>query len=305
MPAPINTQSGFYSRSISQFDGLRGQLNTLQSQIATGVRLERSSDDPAAASRLRSLAREDRLEQVFAENADLLELDVSAASDALTGINNLLIRARELALAAGNDTLGDPERAAIATEIEQLGEELFARANTTGLDGEALFAGESGGRAYARDAAGLVSYIGSAQSGSLFVGAGAEIERGLTGPEFLELDVGGGPTDAFALLGGLAAALQGGAADPAAAARDAVIGIDAALDSSTRGQTILGARLAWIESIQQAQSDRSFSRAEQQADVGGVELTDAIAQLQQTLTVLEASQASFARLSSLSLFNAI
>ncbi len=305
MPAPINTQSGFYSRSISQFDGLRGQLNTLQSQIATGVRLERSSDDPAAASRLRSLAREDRLEQVFAENADLLELDVSAASDALTGINNLLIRARELALAAGNDTLGDPERAAIATEIEQLGEELFARANTTGLDGEALFAGESGGRAYARDAAGLVSYIGSAQSGSLFVGAGAEIERGLTGPEFLELDVGGGPTDAFALLGGLAAALQGGAADPAAAARDALIGIDAALDSSTRGQTILGARLAWIESIQQAQSDRSFSRAEQQADVGGVELTDAIAQLQQTLTVLEASQASFARLSSLSLFNAI
>lgn len=305
MPTPINTQSSFYNRSLAQFDGLRSQLNTLQSQIATGVKFERSSDDPAAASRLRILSREGRLEEVFRENADLLELDLSSASDELTGINNLLIRARELALAAGNETLDDTARGAIATELAELREELFNRANATGLDGEALFSGEAGGPAYVRDAAGNINYVGSAQSGSLIVGAGAEIERGITGPEFLQFDTGAGPTDAFALIGGLVTALQGGSADPSAAARDALAGFDAALDSGTRGQTILGARLAWIDGLQQSQLERSLNRAEQQADVGGVELTDAITQLQQTLTVLEASQASFARLSSLTLFDAI
>ncbi len=306
MTAPINTQSGFYLRSLAQFDDLRSQLNALQTQIATGQKLERSSQDPAAASQLRGLARAERLERVFSENADRLELDLSAASDEITGMNNLLSRARELAIAAGNETLDDSGQAAIATELEELREELFARANGFTLGGESLFSGEAGGPAYARDASGVITYVGSPESGSLNVAAGAEIERGITGPEFLEFDAGSGPTDAFELLGGLVAALQGGVADPAAAAaRDAVAGFDAALDSSTRGQTILGTRLAWVDALQQTQLDRSVSRAEQQADVGGVELTDAIAQLQQTLTVLEASQASFGRLSSLTLFDAI
>lgn len=305
MTASINTQSGFYLRSLAQFDDLRSQLNALQTQIATGQKLERSSQDPAAASQLRGLARAERLERVFSENADRLELDLSAASDEITGMNNVLSRARELAIAAGNETLDDSGRAAIATELEELREELFARANGLTLGGESLFSGEAGGPAYARDASGVITYVGSPESGLLNVAAGAEIERGITGPEFLEFDAGSGPTDAFELLGGLVAALQGGVADPAAAARDAVAGFDAALDSSTRGQTILGTRLAWVDALQQTQLDRSVSRAEQQADVGGVELTDAIAQLQQTLTVLEASQASFGRLSSLTLFDAI
>ncbi|MEP3049900.1 MAG: flagellar biosynthesis protein FlgL [Erythrobacter sp.] len=307
MNISVNSTSGFYLQSFNEMSELRAQLERLQTQVATGERLERSSQDPVAASRLRDIARSQRLEEINSENADRLELDLNIASDEITGITDLLIRARELTIGAGNDTLGQDSLDAIATELEQLGEELFTRANGVSLAGESLFSGDAGGAAYIRDNAGVVSYAGSAEAAFLDVAEGVAIQRGITGPEFLSFDVDGtGVTsDAFALISGLAAVLQGGAADPSAAARDAISGFDSALDSANRGQTILGARLAWLDSVQQNQLERSTSRAEEEAEIGGADLTETITELQQTLTVLEASQTSFARVSSLSLFNVI
>ncbi|MEM8726498.1 MAG: flagellar biosynthesis protein FlgL, partial [Pseudomonadota bacterium] len=128
-----NSTSAFYERSLSQMTALRGSIETLQTQIATGQKIERGSDDPAAAGRLRALLRAERLGDVEAENAAKLEQDLSFAADELGGVNDLLIRARELAVQAGSDTLGEEARAIVAEELEQLGEELFARANGTTL----------------------------------------------------------------------------------------------------------------------------------------------------------------------------
>jgi len=50
---------------------------------------------------------------------------------------------------------------------------------------------------------------------------------------------------------------------------------------------------------------RDEARTQEQSQLGDVDLAEAITQLQQTLTTLEASQASFARVSSLSLFDLI
>ena len=50
----INLSTGaFYERSTSQIGTLRAKAESLQQQIGTGERLERSSDDPVAAARLR------------------------------------------------------------------------------------------------------------------------------------------------------------------------------------------------------------------------------------------------------------
>jgi hypothetical protein len=43
--------------------------------------------------------------------------------------------------------------------------------------------------------------------------------------------------------------------------------------------------------------------AEEQADIGGTDIASTVTQLQQAMLVLEASQASFAKLSGLSLFD--
>ncbi|MEO1729510.1 MAG: flagellar hook-associated protein FlgL [Pseudomonadota bacterium] len=300
-----NSTGAFYERSLSQMSDLRGSLEQLQTQIATGVRITRGSEDPAAASRLRTLARTDRLNAVQQDNADKLARDLSEAGDEVQGVVNLLSRARELAIRAANDTTGENGRAAIAEELAQLEEELFDRANADTLTGEPLFAGTAPGPAYIRNPDGSVSYNGNGEVPTVPVAPGTELERGLPGEQIFQFDLNGTQTSAFTVLSALSAALQPGVPDPAVAAQAAIDGLDAALESSTRSQTVLGTRLAWVEVIQDNQVDRSLTIAEQQSELGDTDLGEAIARLQQVQTALEASQLSFSRVSNLTLFDAI
>jgi len=300
-----NATGSFFNRSLAQMANLRGGIERTQTQIATGSRIERGSDDPAAAAQLRSVARRERLADVEGDNAARLEQDLGSASEELEAVTALLQRARELALQAANTPTGPDGRRAIGVELEQLTEELFARANASALTGEPLFAGLSSNSAFARDVAGNVSYVGTPTSGAVPVAPGTAIDRGLPGSEVFEFDLGGTPSSAFAVLGGLAAALNGGSPDPAGAALAALEGIDAALDTSSRAQTILGTRLAWVEQVQQQQADRGIALAERRSRVGDTDIAEAIARLQQSLTALEASQAAFARVSELNLFRAL
>ena len=302
----VSTSTGsFFNRSLAQMAELRGRIERNRTQIATGLRIERGSDDPAAAAQLRNVARVEALARVEGDNAARLGQDLGAASEELSAVILVLQRARELAVQAANDPTGADGRQAIAFELGQLSEELFSRANGTTLTGEPLFSGLSSDPAFVRDALGNVTYAGTNSSGAVPVAAGTAIERGLPGNEVFEFDLGGTPSSAFAVLGGLAAALNGGAPDPAAAASAALEGIDAALDTASRAQTILGTRMAWVEQIQQQQADRAVGLAERRSRVGDTDIAEAITRLQQSLTALEASQAAFARVSSLSLFDAL
>jgi flagellar hook-associated protein 3 FlgL len=66
---------------------------------------------------------------------------------------------------------------------------------------------------------------------------------------------------------------------------------------------VIGARLNWIDLNTERRTQMSQQRSDEEASVGGTDLSLAVSQLQQTMTVLEASQASFAKLAQLSLFD--
>ena len=305
MSSVSNSSGTFFNRSLAQMADLRAGIERSRSQIATGRRIERGSEDPAAAAQLRSVARREALSRVEGDNAARLGQDLGTAANEVEAVTALLQRARELAVQAANTPTGADGRQAIAFELQQLEQELFSRANGTSLTGEPLFAGLSSGAAFTRDAAGNVTYAGTPQSGAVPVAPGTAIERGLPGNEVFQFNLGGTPTSAFAVLGGLVAALQGSAADPAGAANAALEGIDAALDTTNRATTILGTRMAWVEQVQAQQVDRGITLAERRSRVGDTDIAEAIARLQKSLTALEATQAAFARVSSLTLFDAL
>lgn len=305
MTAITNSTLAFYRRASLQMGGLREAAESLQNQLATGQRISRSSEDPVAASRLRSLDRADVLGNIDASNARRASEDLQLTASALEAIGSDIIRARELALWAASDTLGDAERTTIGSELNLLRDRMMANANSLDSSGNALFGGESSGRAYEVGTGGVITYIGTGASGEIELGQGQTITRGLTGPEVLDFTTGGVPTDLFAHIAALSLALQGGSTDPATAARDSLAGLDDALSSLTRAQTVAGSRIAWIDVIQERQTDQSLTRAQQKADTGGVDFAGTVAELQQMLTVLEASQAGFTRLAGISLFDNI
>lgn len=297
--------SAFYERARFDMGSLRKHAETLQQALSRGQKLVRSSDDPVAASRLRTLARSDRIGEVDTENANRATADLTLAGTTLASIAESIVRSRELAVQASNVTLSDEQRAAIGAELEQIHENLVSLANSRDSSGHALFGGQTPGDAYTVDASGHAVYIGTADSGDLPLGDGQSVKRGLTGPEFLQFDNGGTPTDVMAVVKTLATALQGSAGDPVTAARDALGQLTSGLDTVTTGQTLVGTRMAWIEQTTERQVELAEMRASEEADLGGVDIASTVAELQEALVILEASQASFTRLSGLNLMDQI
>lgn len=295
----------FYDRSTQSIASLRARAEGLQGDLARGERLTRSSQDPLAAARLRALSRADALAVVDSANANRAASDLQLADDALSGFTTAVGRARELASQAANGTLNPAQRAAIGQELGQINTGLLSLVNARDSAGHALFGGETAGPAYTSDAAGNAIYVGTAGAGQLDLGDGQSVARGVTGPEFLNFTVGGAATDLFATIKSLADALQGGSPDPAAAARNALTSLDTGLTTVTTAQTVIGARLNWIDLAVSQSTQRGEARAIEEAAVGGTDIAATVTRLQQAMTVLEASQASFARLSGLSLFDQI
>lgn len=295
------TTSAFFERSARSLNELRSRAESLQSAIGTGQRLERGSDDPVGASQLRSLSRESRFAQISAAAGARVSSDLALTDSGLSDFAAYVTRAKELAVQGATGTLTAAQRAGIGTEVNEIYGELVRLANSRDSAGHALFGGEATGAAYILDAAGLPVYAGTAKAGELALGDGQSVVRGVTGPEFLNFNGPTGPTDLFIVVRDLAAALQGNAADPAQAARDALGQLDAGLESITTAQTVVGSRMNWIDLIDDRRTLRSGQRSEQQAEIGATDLATTVTALQEIMTVLEASQAAFVRLSSLSL----
>ncbi|MDB5726562.1 MAG: flagellar biosynthesis protein FlgL [Novosphingobium sp.] len=298
-----NSTSAFYERSGLGIGDLRRQAEDLQAQIGSQQKLSRSSDNPVVASRLRTLARSDSLAQIDTTNANRATADLNLTDQALTSFTGYLQRVQEIATASGNGTLTDSQRSAYATELDGINSSMVALANSRDSAGHSLFGGEMAGQPYSVDASGNAVYSGSASAGQISLGEGQTVSRGLTGPEFLNFSSGGSSTDLIATVKGLSDALKGGVTDPAAYARSSLTTLSAGLDKITTAQTVVGSRLNWIDQTTQHSTNLGELRSAEETNIGATDIPGTMVKLTQTMTVLEASQASFTKLASLSLFD--
>lgn len=297
--------SAFYERSMMDLSALRARSEELQSSLSSGQRLAQSSDDPVAASRMRQLQRTDALTTVDTANAQLATTDLQLADGALSSFADYVTRVKELAVQAATGTLTPAQRAGIGGEIAAIRLNVIQLANSRDSAGNALFGGQAAGDAYTVTAAGAARYDGSTAAGDLPLGDGQTVTRSLTGPEFLNFSVNGTGTDLMAAMKALADGLQAGGTGAQQAARDGLDAMDQGLDAITTAQTVVGTRLSWIDVTATRRTNLSEMRSTEEADVGGTDIATTVAQLQQTMTVLQASQASFTKLASLSLFDLI
>src|SRR3954451_23717623 len=97
-----------------------GRMATTQEQISTGRRVNRPSDDPLAAGteRLRTADLEGVKRSQDSVNTATAWL--GATESALSSVQDIVSRARELALQATNGATDQNSRNLIANEIDQL-----------------------------------------------------------------------------------------------------------------------------------------------------------------------------------------
>eukprot|EP01155_Anaeramoeba_flamelloides_P017879 Anaeramoba_flamelloidesa568531_6.p1 GENE.a568531_6~~a568531_6.p1 ORF type:complete len:357 (-),score=62.70 a568531_6:42-1112(-) len=140
---------------LSNLDNLARTNNDLfktQQQLSTGKKVLQPSDDPLAAAQIIKLKKEVARNDQFQGNIDVSRRRLELEEISLDQINNINIRLREISIQAGNGVLSAADRESLATEVDEMTQQMLGLMNTKDAQGEYLFAGFKGDSpAYAYD----------------------------------------------------------------------------------------------------------------------------------------------------------
>lgn len=140
----INSRIGTanaYSAAVSNLSERQQSLVTLQQNMTSGKRINRTSDDPTSAAqaerantRIARIAADQRL---LASQRDTIATAESTLGSTISAVQSF----RELVVSAGSGTLTPTDRGYIAQQLTSLRDEIFASSNKTDSNGTPLFSG--------------------------------------------------------------------------------------------------------------------------------------------------------------------
>ena len=291
------TSTSFYDRTAAQMTSLSKSADTLNTQISTGKKLQAPSDDALGYARLRGLATQSADATAYTGNLTLASATLASTDTTLASMTAQLTRASELALQANNGTLSPDNRQAIGVELAGIAQTLTSLAGTRDASGQPLFGDTSGGAAVTHNADGSYSFA-SGTAPTVPIGDGQSVETGVTAAKLFAF----GGTDTLKVIGDLAATLQSGGGIGTSVS-DAITSLQTAATQVTTAQASVGARAARVDLEQASNTAAATTREALRSGIEDTDVTTAITELQKTMTTLQATQASFSKLSSLSLFS--
>ncbi len=299
----------FFDRALSQMTLTQNNLAQSQAQLSTGKKVVQVSDAPdeaTAMQRLKSvIARQDSFESAIQTTKNRL----NAEETALEGVTNLLARLKELTIQGLNDTYGPKDREIIAVEMQGLQEDLLSFANTRDANGAYLF---SGSRvftpAFGTDTTGAIVYQGDETVNLVEVGDQRTVKLNRTGTEVFD---------------GIARPQPDGSVQGRSFFQSIQELVDA-VRSSDRNNMNRGLEeldtLSQRVAVSQAKVGSAMNVVDNQlsvidetrlqlktvlSEIEDLDYNEAVTEMQKRMLSLQASQASFAQISRLNLFEYI
>lgn len=191
------TQGMLYSRALTDVQSGLSRYAQLQQEVATGRRINRPSDDPAAALRILPLRSDLRDLSQLSENVSLARETLNTGTASLEDASALMQRLRELVTQASNGTMSESDRQSIAAEVGQLLNQLVGIGNSRRGD-RFLFGGTANGEApfqLVTDGGGTrVLYHGNRESLSIDVAPGVSTELNIPGDGIFQARARGATT---------------------------------------------------------------------------------------------------------------
>lgn len=302
----VGTFQSFQSQ-MSRMGSLQSTLAQLEAQIASGKRILDPSDDPLGSSRVADLQRSIDNNQQFIRNMDAITTQLSFADSAVDAMSNQMVRAKELAVQAANGTLTDADRKVISTELGQIIDQMLSLSNSRDAGGNYLFSGASVSTApFARDATGAIVWQGSGEAPKVPISADVAVSTGANGLSMLSIETSGGRQTILASLSEFKALLD----DPGADAATFTTGMEKALRDTTAGidrladqRATFGSRMAQVDTETGRLKTLETTMTTAKSNLESLDVAAAIVQLKSAMTLLDASQQSFAQIKKLSLFS--
>jgi flagellar hook-associated protein 3 FlgL len=199
----------FATQMLDQFKTIEDRLQGLQTQVATGSRIPKSSAQPIDAVALSARNELDTRLSQYQKNLSKVNDRLGLADTTLETAINGAIRAKELFVASNTDTVTQSERLAARQEILGIRETLLGLANATDSAGDSLFGGFSTeADPFREQIDGTVLYRGDGGEHTLGVSERVKLPTSLNGGRvFMQIGAGDERKSAFDVLNGLSNAL--------------------------------------------------------------------------------------------------
>jgi flagellar hook-associated protein 3 FlgL len=232
---------------LSDLQRVQERLSQAQSQVSSGKRVEKPSDDPLAAGRATRLQADLDATDAFSTNVGESKSWLDASDTALSSLTSVVQRVRELTVQAANGATSDAGRQSIKTQVDQLIEEAKTTLNSA-YDGRYLFSGTATDQAPYTAATGD-AYQGDANAVLRQIGPGVTVQVNLTGDDALStllpalrtLSTHLGANDIASLGTSDLTALDAGL--------DNVVGLQSKVGAITNRVTAAGSRLADLSDV--------------------------------------------------------
>jgi len=259
----------------------------LNAQISSGKRIQSPADDAIGYARAKDLRTVLTATDQYAANIDRADERLSVSETSLASMEDVLARAKEIALEQANPTYDAGQRAVLADGVQQLIDEMVALGNTQ-LEGRYVFAGfQSDAPPY--DAAG--TYSGDSGVRNVEIGDGVQVAENVTGDQFL--GGGGGGVDTFAVLAQLRDALL---ANDTAAVSATIDPLDTASEQVTQARMTVGFRMNKLETHRGVLDEVKFQTQQLLSSAEDVDLTQAVSDLVLRQNTLDVARATLAQI---------
>ena len=308
----VSTSTSYESGIAALNRQQAAQVKTLE-QISSGRRMLTPSENPANYVRALDVSQAQSANAQYASNRQQVLSGLGMLEATFGDVTNLLQNTQELTIYAGNGTLTDSGRKAIATELRGNLDELLSLANRMDGNGQYLFSGYQGTTRPFADTGSGIQYSGVEGQRLVQVSSSRQLEANESGREGFERipAAAGGYQSMFKTLGDLITLLE--TPVPDAAGRTALAGglamaqtdLSSALDNVLRVHASVGTRMKEIGTLDAAGEEQNIQYQQRLSDLRDVDYAKAISELTQQQAYLEATQKAFLKVQGLSLFDYI
>ena len=298
-----------FDKATKQMSTSQTNLAKSQAQLAQGKQIINPSDAPDQAStvqRLKSiLARQDSYQTALNTVQNRLQGEEST----LSSVSDLLIRAKEIAVQANNDTLSPDNRKALGVELQGLRDQMLSLANTRDSSGNYLFAGSKVTQPpFVSVAGGSPQYVGDQTRMSVMVGENRTMPINRTGTDaFVPVNrtMPDGTTQGVGFFNVMDDLIKGVNNSDRPKMQGGMGELDTLLGGLGMARATIGSGLKGIDQQTGVIEDTVLNLKTTLSSVEDLDYASAITKMNQQMLSLEAAQSSFAKISQLNLFNYI
>ena len=288
---------------------VQSQLTQSQAQLAQGKQIINASDAPNQAATIQRLKSILNKQDSYQSSLDTIKARLQGEDSTLQNVSDLLVRAKEVAVQGGNDTLNAGDRKALGTEMQALRDQLLSLANTKDSNGNYLFSGSRVKQpAFAETANGSPAYMGDQTRMNVRVGDQRSIPINRTGTDAFvpvaRIDADGKTSGIgfFQVMDNLITGLN---TNKATDIRRGVGELDDLMQGVSLARANVGTNLNVVDQQTAVIEDTALNLKTTLSSIEDLDYASAITKMNQQMMSLEAAQASFAKVSQLNLFNYI